>query len=187
MADAAVVAQIDPLTGADGGQLQSAETGQFVAMVHQLFEQDVHDVRDGVLGLGCSGGHCVQPSQARFIQGTYPDELPKLRHMPALAAGSVVAFELVGVQYAPESGGLGDVLPDPLGYVGQQREVAQALEELEMNQYRQLRTRLGGQLLGECNLSGGRGIDLLQFLGGGIRLQSRVGGLVKGSHWIRRV
>ena len=56
-----------------------------------------------------------------------------------------------------------------------------------MNQYRQLRSRLGGQLLGECNLSGGGGIDLLQFLGGGIRLQSRVGGLVKGSHWIRRL
>ncbi|AER55437.1 hypothetical protein DSC_03920 [Pseudoxanthomonas spadix BD-a59] len=29
--------------------------------------------------------------------------------------------------------------------------------------------------------------DLLQFLGGGIRLQSRVSGLVKGSHWIRRL
>jgi len=107
--------------------------------------------------------------------------------MPALAAGGVIAFELVGVQYAPESGGLGDVLPDPLGHFGQHCEVTQALEELEMDQYRQLRTRLGGQLLGECNLSGGGGRDLLQFLGGGIRLQSRVGGLVKGSHWIRRL
>ena len=48
----------------------------------------------------------------------YPDELPKLRHMAALATGSVVTFELVGVQYAPESGGLGDVLPDPLGHFG---------------------------------------------------------------------
>ena len=62
--DAAVVAQIDPLTCADGGQLQGAEAWQFVAVVHQLFEQDVHDVRDGVLGLGCSGGHRVQPGQA---------------------------------------------------------------------------------------------------------------------------
>ncbi len=156
-------------------------------MVHQLFEQDVHDVRDSVLGLGCSGGHCVQPRQPSFVQGTHPNELPQLRHMPALAAGGVIAFELVGVQYAPESGGLGDVLPDPLGHFGQHCEVTQALEELEMDQYRQLRTRLGGQLLGECNLSGGGGRDLLQFLGGGIRLQSRVGGLVKGSHWIRRL
>lgn len=124
MADAAVVPQIDPLAGTDGGQLQGAEARQFVAMVHQLFKQDVHDVWDGVLGLCCGGGHRIQPSQPRIVQGTYPNELPKLWHMPALAAGDVIAFELVGGQHAAETCGLGDVLPDPLRHLRQQREVA---------------------------------------------------------------
>ncbi|WOI45580.1 DUF3105 domain-containing protein [Acidovorax sp. BLS4] len=33
-----------------------------------------------MLGLGCGGGHRIQPSQPRLVQWTYPNELPKLWH-----------------------------------------------------------------------------------------------------------
>ena len=46
MADAVEVTLVNLLAGANGGQLQHPEGRQFVAMMDQLFEQNVDDVAD---------------------------------------------------------------------------------------------------------------------------------------------
>ena len=75
-------------------------------------------------------------------------------------------------------------LPDAFRHLGQLREIAQALEQLQMDQHRQLGGGLRGDAPHEGKFGLGRRVDLLQLLGGGIGFQSRIGGLLNSGHRI---
>ena len=100
--------------------------------------------------------------------------------MPPARARVIVARQVSGRERDLRAGG--NVVDDRGRNLAGRHSIAQALEDFEVDEKAQRRHRAFGASVGQKELSGRGGVDLVEFFGCQCPFQPGIGGMLNGCH-----